>query len=245
VAIQSLQLLHQTEQQLANLTNIQQTTASLSGALSFDEALATFLQQVCQSVGADSADIYTLEGEVVNRIGIYPARSDRPVQFACTLDKQPMMHQAVTTGQAATLVVHDQTLDKALRQSFTDAGIMANATLLLHGRAGIFGILSINREQSTRQFDEQELNLLQTLSDQAMIAFERVQLLEEATRRAEHEQRLREITTRVRSSIDVDAIMRTAVQEVGRVLGRRTLIYLDQDAENGREAFEEESQVAY
>jgi GAF domain-containing protein len=241
VAIQSLQLLRQTEQQLANLTNIQQTTASLSGALSFEEALATFLQQVCHSVGADSADIYTLEGQVVNRIGIYPARPDKPVQFACTLDKQPMMQQAVTTGQAATLVVHDQTLDKTLRQSFADAGIMANATLPLHGRAGIFGILSINREQSTRQFDEQELNLLQTLSDQAMIAFERVQLLQEATRRAEYEQRLREITTRVRGSIDVDTIMRTAVQEVGRALGRRTFIYLGQEADNGQEQPEDQA----
>jgi GAF domain-containing protein len=245
VAIQSLRLLRQTEQQLANLTNIQQTTASLSGALSFDEALATFLHQVCQSVAADSADIYTLEGQVINRIGVYPMTPDKPVQFSCTLDQQPMMLQAVTTRQAATLAVQDQTVGDALRQSFTDAGIMANATIPLLGRTGTFGILSVNREQETRQFSEQELNLLQTLSDQAIIAFERVQLLEEATQRAEHEQRLREITTRVRSSIDVDAIMRTAVQEVGRVLGRRTFIYLEQDAENGSDQPEEEPQIAY
>jgi GAF domain-containing protein len=196
VAIQSLHLLRQTEQQLANLTNIQQTTASLSGALSFDEALDTFLQQVCQSVAADSADIYTLDGNVISRIGIYPRQPDKPVQFSCTLDKQPMMQQAITSGQPAALTVQDRMVDETIRHSFADAGIKTNVTLPLMGRTGIFGILSVNREQAIcSQFDEQELNLLQTLSDQAMIAFERVQLLEEATQRAEYEQRLREITT--------------------------------------------------
>lgn len=233
VALQSLQLLRQTEQQLANLTNIQQTTASLSGALSFAEATNTFLQQVCQAVEADSVDMYELNDQAVSRLAVYPPNPNKPVAFSCTLEKQTMMRWAVESRRPATLVINDQKLDQSLRQSFADAGIKANVTLPLIGRRGIYGVLSVNREQVLRQFDEQELNLLQTLSDQAMIAFERVQLLEEATRRAEQEQHLRQITTRVRGSIDVDTIMRTAVQEVGRVLGRRTLIYLDQDSKNG------------
>jgi phosphoserine phosphatase RsbU/P len=245
VAIQSLQLLRQTEQQLANLTNIQQTTSSLSAAISFDEAINSFMQQVCRAVKADSVDMYRLDGNVVNRIGVYPTRPDEPVAFSCTLEQQTMMRRAVETRAPAVLAINDSTLDDDLRHSFAEAGIGANVTLPLIGRKGIFGILSVNREQAEQQFDEQALNLLQTLSDQAMIAFERVQLLEEATRQAEHEQRLREVTTRVRSSIDVDAIMRTAVQEVGRVLGRRTFIYLDHDAQNGNEQPEEEAQVAY
>jgi two-component system sensor histidine kinase/response regulator len=64
------------------------------------------------------------------------------------------------------------------------------------------------------------------LADQATIAFERIRLLEEAERRARREQLLREITARVRSSADVDMIMKTAVQEVGRALGRETFIHL-------------------
>jgi GAF domain-containing protein len=233
VAIQSLQLLRQTEQQLANLTNIQETTSSLSAALSYNDAASTFLQQVCQAVGADSVDMYELHGEVVSRIAIYPMQPDKPVAFSCTLEKQTMMRWAVAERRPKTLSINDKSLDESLRRSFADAGIQTNVTLPLIGRSGIYGILSVNRTSDLRQFDEQELNLLQTLSDQAMIAFERVQLLEETTRRAEQEQRLREVTTRVRGSIDVDTIMRTAVQEVGRVLGRRTMIYLDQESENG------------
>ena len=44
--------------------------------------------------------------------------------------------------------------------------------------------------------------------------------------RGEQERLLREITARVRNSADVDSVMRTAAQEVGRALGRQTFIYL-------------------
>ena len=232
VAIESLRLLRQTEQQLANLTNIQETTSNLSGALSFDEAINIFLQQTCQAVDADSVDIYELHGDAVERVGRYPIQSDKPTAVSSKLDAHPLMQQAVKTRSPATLAINDTSQDEALRQSFVDVGIKTNVTLPLIGRGGIYGFLSVNREESLRQFGDQEVNLLQTLSDQAMIAFERVQLLEETTQRAEQEQRLREITTRVRGSIDVDTIMRTAVQEVGRALGRRTFIYLDQDEAN-------------
>jgi GAF domain-containing protein len=42
---------------------------------------------------------------------------------------------------------------------------------------------------------------------------------------------MRQITQRIRSSADVETIMRTAVQEIGRTLGRKTYIYLGDERE--------------
>jgi hypothetical protein len=50
--------------------------------------------------------------------------------------------------------------------------------------------------------------------------FEQVQL------RARREQILREVTDRIRGSVDVETIMRTAAQEVGQALGRPAFVYL-------------------
>jgi GAF domain-containing protein len=47
--------------------------------------------------------------------------------------------------------------------------------------------------------------------------------------RAKREQILREITAQVRGKADVDTIMRTAAQEVGRALGRQSFVYLRED----------------
>jgi two-component system sensor histidine kinase/response regulator len=117
-------------------------------------------------------------------------------------------------------------LDALSQQALQEMGTTAIATVPLRSRDNVQGILVINARQPGRMFADNEIGLLQTLADQATIAFERIRLLEEAERRARREQLLREITARVRSSADVDMIMKTAVQEVGRALGRETFIHL-------------------
>jgi GAF domain-containing protein len=43
--------------------------------------------------------------------------------------------------------------------------------------------------------------------------------MEESQRRAEREHKVSEITTKVRASSDIDRILRTAIEELGRTLG--------------------------
>jgi hypothetical protein len=40
---------------------------------------------------------------------------------------------------------------------------------------------------------------------------------------------LRELSARVRNVTDIDLIMKTAVREIGQVLGRETFLYLGDD----------------
>jgi GAF domain-containing protein len=61
-------------------------------------------------------------------------------------------------------------------------------------------------------------------------AIENARLFDETRARARREQTLREITARVRSSTDPDAIAQTAIRELGLALGRQTFIRLG-DAE--------------
>jgi hypothetical protein len=44
---------------------------------------------------------------------------------------------------------------------------------------------------------------------------------------------LREVTARVRSATDIDVIMKTAVREVGRALGRDAFVYLGDGESKG------------
>ncbi|MCA9933222.1 MAG: GAF domain-containing protein [Ardenticatenaceae bacterium] len=74
---------------------------------------------------------------------------------------------------------------------------------------------------------KEEARRLQTLAGQAAVTLQNIRLLEETTQRARREQMLREITARVRGSADVETIMRMAVQEIGRTLGRKAVIHLD------------------
>lgn len=93
----------------------------------------------------------------------------------------------------------------------------------------VIGVIAVQSFERTYAYDDHHKELLSAVANQAAIAIENVFLFEQAQARAQRERLLREITARVRSSADVDSVMRTAAQEVGRALGRQTFVYLGED----------------
>jgi GAF domain-containing protein len=68
-------------------------------------------------------------------------------------------------------------------------------------------------------FSETSLRLYRMLSDQAAGSLERAWLLQEAQRRADHTRLISETTSRMRQSLDVETVLNTAANEIGRALG--------------------------
>ncbi len=90
----------------------------------------------------------------------------------------------------------------------------------------IQGILVVQDYQTAQTFTEADREMLVAIAGQASIAIQNARLFEELETRARHEQALRKITARVRSSTDPETIVRTAVRELGLALGRRTFARL-------------------
>jgi GAF domain-containing protein len=84
-------------------------------------------------------------------------------------------------------------------------------------------------------YNERDLNLLNSIANQVIVGIENIRLYQQAETRARREQMLREITTRVRSSVDVDNIMRITAQELGRALERPAFVYLDENKPSSEE----------
>jgi len=80
-------------------------------------------------------------------------------------------------------------------------------------------------------FTVQEVRLLGSLAGQMVVGLDRLSLLSEAQERLQHEQVLRQVTDRIRSAVDVQTVMRTAVQEVGQALGRSAFVYIGNEEE--------------
>jgi len=82
----------------------------------------------------------------------------------------------------------------------------------------VIGVLDV---QSTREaaFSDDHVAVLQTLADQLATAIANARLFEQVQRRARRERLIREITARVRSTVDVESILQTTVQELGKALG--------------------------
>ncbi len=91
----------------------------------------------------------------------------------------------------------------------------------------VVGVIEVYHTARHLTIREEDQARCEGVVRQAAVAMQSARLFEQEQRRAQREQVLREIAAKVRGSADVDSIMRTAVQEIGRVLGRRTYVYLD------------------
>lgn len=137
-----------------------------------------------------------------------------------------------TEGRAVLIADTDQdprlnSDERAIYQQ-TETHAIVFLPLKLGGNwIGLF-VLSWREPVSFTPADER---LFTAIIDQVALAMNSIQLLNAAQTRAHQEQTLREITTRVSTAVDADAILRTAAQEIGRAFGLETFVFLADTAD--------------
>lgn len=89
----------------------------------------------------------------------------------------------------------------------------------LLSRGEVFGVASLELEDVTIHFSEADLQLMDQISLQISSAIDVARSFEQATLRAERERQVGEITTRIRETLDIQAILKTAAHEVRQALG--------------------------
>jgi GAF domain-containing protein len=104
----------------------------------------------------------------------------------------------------------------------------------------VLGVLAVQSFEEPNAYDEHHRDLLTAVASQVAIAIENARLFDQVQARAKREQILREITAQVRGKADVDTIMRTAAEEVGRALGRQSFVYLRDSDEQSKQDEEAE-----
>lgn len=86
-------------------------------------------------------------------------------------------------------------------------------------RDQVIGMIHIESAEQNRKWTEDEVAMVQAVSDRAAFALENARLFEDATRRAEQEETIAQVTTRIGSSTDFNKILQTTIQELGQALG--------------------------
>ncbi|RME06063.1 MAG: GAF domain-containing protein, partial [Anaerolineae bacterium] len=80
------------------------------------------------------------------------------------------------------------------------------------------GVLRLKKPPEQGRWRQEEISLLQDLSEQLGLALESARLLEETQRRAAFEQITGQITSRIRASLDLETVLQTAVHEIRTAL---------------------------
>lgn len=86
-------------------------------------------------------------------------------------------------------------------------------------RGSVIGRIRAHKDKQAGEWTAEEMSLLETVSEQVSIALESARLFEDSQRRASQERVISEVSGRFRETLNVDAVLKTAVQEMRTQLG--------------------------
>jgi len=136
----------------------------------------------------------------------YSFSPDGSLTTSTTFERSPVLDKVIASGE--TMVIPRSTSNSK-----------PTLAVPVKFRDQVIGVIQIESAEMNRSWSEDEVNLVQSISDRAAFALENARLFENATRRAEQEETISRVTTQIGSSTDFERILQTTIQELGLALG--------------------------
>ena len=124
--------------------------------------------------------------------------------------------QQVTAQKKVLGYEYDGATPKPITETSKDESSL-NVPLLLRGQT--IGKLKLSALEPNRKWTEDELAMAQAAAERTALTLESARLLEEAQRRATRERVIGDISSSISTFSDMEGILRTAVQQLGRRMG--------------------------
>jgi GAF domain-containing protein len=118
----------------------------------------------------------------------------------------PTLEKAIASGETSILARPSQ-------------GNPATLAVPVKFRDQVIGIIQIQAADDKRKWTEDEVMMVQSVSDRAALALENARLFGETVRRADQEEAIARVTSQISASTDFKRILQTTVQELGKALG--------------------------
>jgi GAF domain-containing protein len=144
----------------------------------------------------------------------------------------PEIHQAVQRQSAMVLTGNGD------EEGMGRSAVVAPITV----RGEAIGALGIHDDDPERRWSDDDIGLVEAVADRMALAAENLRLLDETQRRAAREQLTSKVTAHMRETLDLESVLKTAVQEVRQALGlpevvvRLTTGQVGESGENTEEA---------
>jgi GAF domain-containing protein len=143
--------------------------------------------------------VRSVESGVVQAEGAWPAEARRALQEG----------QVIYAG-----VEYND--DGANAQSVEDNAPLA---IPVKVRGNVIGVVDTFKPAGSGGWTPEEIALAETLAEQLGIALESARLYQDTQRRAAQERLIGQVTTRMRETLDIDTILRTAASEIRQTFG--------------------------
>jgi GAF domain-containing protein/HAMP domain-containing protein len=151
-------------------------------------------------------------------------------------------HQSLTGGRKITQPIITDEIQQAMNRGevlmFHADGKTDEAALVvpIRLRGQVIGVMHIKAPTKGRQWTSNEINLAEAVSERLSLALDNARLLQESQRQAIKEKTISEITGKIGASINLENVMLTAVEELGRTIpGSEVIIKFQGENSEGSE----------
>jgi PAS domain S-box-containing protein len=208
------------EPQLESLSDI---ATAFGGSDDTDTIARELLERVEPLVGVDLAFLYVVDNERRVAVGVLGRDHGDELEWfrelVVDLDNEPS-GVATAVFEAAPFAIYDVRASKIVSPRLAQAtGARSAAFVPLLANERVIGVLVVGTTSGLRAFSSEELALLRTVAGEAALALDRTHSTAALKDALERERFVARISTRVRSELDVDELLRVAVEETGTALG--------------------------
>ena len=117
-------------------------------------------------------------------------------------------------GQIRVVKVHSISSQPLAQQSLANHSISIPVNI----RGQNVGTLKLEALQTDREWTDDELAMINAAAERAALALENARLLAESQKLAAKERTIGEISAKISAQSDIDELLKTAAQELGRTL---------------------------
>ncbi|MGB8980434.1 MAG: GAF domain-containing protein [Anaerolineales bacterium] len=127
-----------------------------------------------------------------------------------------MLENEIQTPEVISAV---QTGEVTTNQTDGSRDRRATVTVPVKLRGEVIGILHVESSDMVKQWQDDEISLVQAVAERAALAMENARLFQEARRRAAKERLISEASARISGAFNIESILQTTAEELEHVLG--------------------------
>jgi GAF domain-containing protein len=208
---------------------LQQFSQILAGTLKTQEIMNIFFETCATVLGFEYAqfclvDKYQHRVKAVAGFGVPESQIKRANR---SLDSQDIMADIIRTGQTEVITGWDDRFDRETFEAEQHANWVRIFTPVTLRQENIGLIEAGFNKNTNKTIEEAQVRLLRAFIDQTALALDNAQRYEASQKAARREALIKEITTKVRASTNVDTILQTTVKELGDALdSQRVYVHL-------------------
>jgi PAS domain S-box-containing protein len=213
---------------------ISRLSTALSRAQTGEEAAASLFDEVGALLKPDALLLAGVDEELRTATGFAARGVDETWWRTVALDLDEDTGAIVSVVRERTpLAIYDAVTATSVNRALADAvGAKSAAFVPLLSEGDVVGVLVVVTRTSRRSFSSAELDLVQGLASEAALALGRARSNEALQAALERERLIAEIGRRVRSELDLDTVLRVAVEETAKAIGvTRSFIRLGEPGE--------------